>query len=458
MKEVIYGKVTYNDKDYSFNFQNNILIIQPPELDNAISSYFDYMSNKNYTPKDTINLSGITSDGYQIIFTKIKLQFAGSGCFISFVPAYAISKANAIIVKEINGFEKMKLKGECIDNFYSNRKIVKDFGFRKNNKPYMIFKHQKETLTEINMDFGNITFANSWSFPCKGENNAVVLTSYLNIDLNLSSSVDDIINYYSYIHNFFKFINNRLFIEFKEIIISIPIILNKKKSYLDFILHITSPEEKVDFPSKFPFIVTFEEISPYFEKLCNLVNNKDFSMYHLPYNKNEESYVTISKYLLVSSVFESHFDKLYPNYKSNKNPEYKEIKEKTLKFLDSNKGTEKSKNKKYWEKFYDDIEKLEGSLSEQLTFVLNEFEPCIRSEKEFLMKRYEIKDTTNNDLAIAFERKRNQISHGSLNTGFDTLELITYNLLEKIVHIIVFREVGIPTEKITNLVEKIFRS
>ena len=111
-----------------------------------------------------------------------------------------------------------------------------------------------------------------------------------------------------------------------------------------FTLYITEPQEEIDILDDLNCIRLDDVIEKY-SKLYKNIIHEDFLIHYYPLNKKEDLLVDNDKYTQVSSAFESEFRKLFPDFKSSINEEYKEIKTGILKHV-SNKKNKLKRNKR----------------------------------------------------------------------------------------------------------------
>lgn len=111
----------------------------------------------------------------------------------------------------------MTIKGECIDNLYSPRKLVKELGTTPKFKPVTKFNDTKNVQTKIKINEENWKFGVAWVMPRNDKNTIIELKSELVIDFKNLKNVDEIIEYYISIEKIFCFLNNRKHVIFSEI-------------------------------------------------------------------------------------------------------------------------------------------------------------------------------------------------------------------------------------------------
>jgi len=179
--------------------------------------------------------------------------------------------------------------------------------------------------------------------------------------------------------------------------------------------------------------------------------------------KDDEHKITINKYHNISSAFESWFDINFPKFKSDTNENYKILKDKVIKFIDDCINEEdESDNKEILHWFKSDIEKMEGSLKEQIKYSLEMFKECIVNVKKNLIDNYDIEydseDELNENISNTFKNTRNRIAHGNMKNEilFSDMDVVAYVIVERLVQCLVFYKANVDMNKIKEIVDDRF--
>ena len=464
--DIIDGKVKYNKQEYCFNYNNGIITLYPNpeklgEQWKGIRNMFLNASLKNDT--DTINLYGETSNGNPIAFIKLNFINIGRGIYRSFVPAYILGNCNAISpLPEVKNFRRMVFKGKCIDMVYNPRILIKDLGNTKKFKPIIKFNEIKDTQTRIKINDDKWNFKVSWSMPYKNKNTIIDLNSILCIEFKNLKNVDEIIEYYIKIEKLFCLLNNRKHVAFSSIKLYTDIkVYNKiskkvEKTFITFSLNVNERKDvKYDLPDKNRQI-SILDLSNNLENLYNAIDENSFINESLPNNTYDSNHVSVEDFIRITSSFESEFDKAYPKYKTNKNENYKRVKNNLLEYIEKCKIGESKRTIGYLENFYDSIDNLEGTLPEQLCYALKEFTKPLEKIKQRLFVFYNITNVNNAELSQKFAQKRNYIAHGRELQEFSDIEIVAYILVERLVYCLILKRVGFSIDEITTIIEKIF--
>lgn len=459
---IIDGEVTFENQKFSFNYNDNIITLHPIELEENWKSMRNMFLNLNKND-EIVNLYGKTNNGNPICFIKLNLERMSGGIYRSFVPAYIVGKCNNITpLPEVNNFKKIVLKGEVLDTVYSPRRLIKELDNTKKFKPIIKFNDLKEVQTKITINEDYWNFGIAWNMPFEKRNTVIDLNSLLSIEFKDLKSVDEIIEYYIKIEKLLCLLNNRKHVIFSDIMLYSDIEIydqisqKVEKSFVTFILNVTERKDvEYDLSDKRKQI-SILDLSNYLEKLYNAINENPFIVESLPNNTYDSNHVSIEDFIRTTSAFEAEFDRTYPKYKTNKNENYKRVKNKLLKYIEDCKKGENKRTIEYLNDFYNSIDNLEGSLPEQICYALKEFTKPLEKIKQRLFVHYNITNINNAELSQRFAKKRNYISHGRELQEFTNIEIVTYILVERLVYCLIFKRVGFSIDEITTIIEKIF--
>ncbi len=463
MEKIIEGKIKYESKKYGFYYINNILTLIPDEnLEPVWKSMFK--SLKDRTIADNLLLEGITSSGHRITFINVKLVRCNGGIFKAFVPAYIIGNANMMNpLPEIDNFESMILYGKSIDIFFDPQKVI-----QLENEDISEINMRLKTLKNqdifIEKDRLNIGVNSKLSREEKNTNTPVILKSYLQINFESKKSIIEVIEYYRKISELFKFLYLRKYVKFDEI----KLISSEKVKLGDDIKNIINtfnfyyylPEDdKIDLPD-INSCIKYSQIEQYFKNIYLTINNKKAYKSYYNLNRDNELKITINKYHNISSAFESWFDISFPKFKSNTNEKYGILKNRVVTFIEDciNKENEND-NKEILRWFKLDIEKMEGSLKEQIKYSLEKFNECIINVKKNLISNYNIEydseDELNEKISNTFKNTRNRIAHGNMKDEilFSDMDVVAYVIVERLVQCLVFYKANVDMNKIKEIVD-----
>lgn len=464
-QEIIEGKIEYESKKYSFYYINNILTLIPDkDLEDIWKTMFKNLREK--TIENTVILEGITSTGFRIAFINIKLVKENGGIYKSFVPAYIVGNSNLVSpLPKIEKFNSITFYGKCLDNFFNPQSVIEYLNDNDRNIKTVIKRTNNKDI-EINGDIFNISVTTNLTHAEENINTPLILKSYLKIDFESSKNIMEIINYFRSMGEFFKFLYSRTNIKFDEIKLTSSVKM-KEDTIKDYIntfnfYYYISDDDKIDLPDSYDCI-KYNQIEDNIKNIYLTVNKKDVYKSYYDLNKDDELKVTINKYSNISSAFESWFDINFPKFKSDTSENYKILKNNVIKFIDDCIRQEDAKeNKEILHLFKSDIEKLEGSLKEQIKYCLKIFKDCISNVKKNITSSYSIKYSSEDELdeliANTFKNTRNKIAHGNMKDEilFSDMDMVAYVIVKKIVRCLVFLKSGVEIDKIKDLVDDRF--
>lgn len=466
MEEIIEGKLEYGTKKYAFYCINNVLTLIPDEELEAIWKSI-FKSQKERTVDENIFLEGITSSGHRITFINIKLIRQSGGIYKAFVPAYIIGNSNMMnSLPKIDNFETMSFYGKCIDNFFDPQRVL-EFGSKDMCEINMRLKTLKNADILIENDKFNIAINSTLSRAEKNTNTPVVLKSYLQINFQNKKSITEIVEYHRKISELFEFLYLREYIKFSEIKLTssgkvrIGNEIKEVTNTFDFYYYLPE-EDKIDLPD-INSCIKYEQIETHFKDLYLTINNKKAYKNYYNLNRDEEHKITINKYHNISSAFESWFDINFPKFKSDTNQNYRILKGKVVDFIDDCINEEdESDNKEILHWFKSNIEKMEGSLKEQIKYSLEMFKDCITNLKKNLISNYNIEyaseEELNEKIANTFKNTRNKIAHGNMKNEilFSDIDVVAYVIVERLVQCLVFYKANVNIDKIKKIVDDRF--
>ena len=465
MSKVICGVLRKKRKFYfTFNEDTKILIIQPVKMNEYLSIIGDVDFKKISISREKMNISGETNSRYYIEFIDVRFVSIGRGCFEAWVPAYVIGKDNALssIPRPIN-IKNISFKGDCIDRFMSSKSMASSDWDYKNQKLQVNIDYGEDKIKRFNYNDLEFSLVPGWIMPSAQKNVKTLLNmqTSLKIEAEKTMNLEEIINLYKKMEKFFAFLCYRKHVEFESIILSqiVKVKFDKepRDTVIEFELHVSSDNGTYDLP-KIGKSITLDNYTNYMPLLIKSLEEDDYIILSLPDNSLDVNIIDNNRFIAISSSFESEFDLTYPNFKSNKNQNYKKAKKETINFLlkESNNRNNNSTTRKYYKNFINYLEKIEGSLEEQLSHVFQVYSYIVKEDQDYYKKEYPNINFDNEYLAKAFADKRNNLSHGNKLESFKILEMVSYLVVRKINYAMILDRAGFNKEEIKNIINKIF--
>ncbi len=466
MNNIICGILKARKKFYfSFNTGTKILTIQPSKM----SEFPSFISQNDFDDfslsKERMNISGETNSRNYIEFIDVKFSSIGRGCFQAWVPAYIIGKANALsFIPKPTSIKHISFKGECIDRFMTSKQTVSDDCDYRNNKLQINIDYGKDKIKKFNYNNLEFSLVPGWNMISaqKDVNLLLTMQTTLNIKSKKKMNVKAIIELYKKVEKLFSFICYRQHVNFDSIILTQiePVIFDKvpEDTAINFELHVSSDDNKYDLPNVGQHMILRDYSVNNIPSLIKCLEEDEHMLLSFPNNSLKANIIDNNKYISISSAFESEFDLLYPNFKSNKNKNYNTAKINTINFL-SEQATNKQNNaqtRKYYNEFVKYIEDFEGRLEEQISYIFQIYSYIVEPEINYFKSEYHDMNFDKASLSKAFADKRNNLSHGVKLEKFKILEIVSYSIVKKINYAMILERSGFNKEQIHEIINQIF--
>ena len=333
----------------------------------------------------------------------------------------------------------------------------------KNQKLQVNIDYGEDKIKRFNYNDLEFSLVPGWTMPSAQKNVKTLLNMQTSLKIKAEKTMKlvEIINLYKKMEKFFAFLCYRKHVEFESIILSqiVKVKFDKepRDTVIEFELHVSSDNGTYDLP-KIGKSITLDNYTNYMPLLIKSLEEDDYIILSLPDNSLDVNIIDNNRFIAISSSFESEFDLTYPNFKSNKNPNYKKAKKETINFLlkESNNRNNNSTTRKYYKNFINYLEKIEGSLEEQLSHVFQVYSYIVKEDQDYYKKEYPNINFDNEYLAKAFADKRNNLSHGNKLESFKILEMVSYLVVRKINYAMILNRAGFNKEEIQNNINKIF--
>lgn len=466
MNNIICGILKARKKFYfSFNTGTKILTIQPSKM----SEFPSFIPQNDFDDfslsKERMNISGETNSRNYIEFIDAKFSSIGRGCFQAWVPAYIIGKANALsFIPKPTSIKHISFKGECIDRFMTSKQTVSDDWDYRNNKLQINIDYGKDKIKKFNYNNLEFSLVPGWNMISaqKDVNLFLTMQTTLNIKSKKKMNVKAIIELYKKVEKLFSFICYRQHVNFDSIILTQiePVIFDKvpEDTAINFELHVSSDDNKYDLPNVGQHMILRDYSVNNIPSLIKCLEEDEHMLLSFPNNSLNANIIDNNKYISISSAFESEFDLLYPNFKSNKNKNYNTAKINTINFL-SEQATNKQNNaqtRKYYNDFVKYIEDFEGRLEEQISYIFQIYSYIVEPEINYFKSEYHDMNFDKVSLPKAFADKRNNLSHGVKLEKFKILEIVSYSIVRKINYAMILERSGFNKEQIHEIINQIF--
>lgn len=464
--ETFEGIITINEIEYSFYYNNKFITVFPKDP----TSSWDDLEGLFYRAKKVKifeTIYGKSRAGNEIIFLNVKLKPYGRKILKGFVPAYLISHSNLINAPNAENFEEIIFRGDVIDKIYSPHNLIKKSSYDfENHVPILEFNSQKDVKKTTKLNDDSIYLTVKAISSGKDKTYPILLKSELGIKFAIDRNMQEIKDYYKKITQTLSFFFNRRYLKYEKVMLVRTIDVKYTIQKGDKIEYETRKEKQIyDLVINDEYKDTFdigniafdtEIFLNTFPKVYNIIDENMFSL--LYYSKNKDDDIAFDHYQFMStaSAFEGQFDLVYPEFKTRKKAKFSEVKNGLLAYIESQKEQENAVGKKYLSSFESMIENCQGTLSEQLNYGLKVFNKAIEKNKQRLFVEFNILNKSNNDIATAFQNKRNSLMHTFLEQRYEPIEIVGYVLVKMLVYCLILKRATLEENEIISIIHSIF--
>ena len=447
------GYMELEGKSYIFTYDGELLQLVPKEQ-SSIKPY-DFLANKN------IHLEVL--EGTTIGFEKIFFL----NCFLKVNRSGYIAKPSGFVCFDGNErcFDTITFKGGIIDYFYRPNHIIDE-----KNTCYNYFSGgggeiklrpfdeiSKECEVEVDGKKANLVL--SVTLPGEPINMQVDYNlgkpkSILKLCFEEEIDVTYFRTIYMWIYNLMSFVNFRKNIRIGEI--SLGIINDKGKNAPIAYTHIIDldKEDIVDIDQIIGYYFVFDHIND----LIQIVNKKDLNLLFIPKNLKSGKYVTPESYMICCTSFESVFNYVFPNAKTEYSQKANEVKEEFFQFIEKKdeeyKGAD-SKKRKEFKKYADMIKLLDFGLGEKFEHCQTKFDKLTVSYRNRMLMKFGLRQEEINDMPNKFAKMRNLLMHSSLEEMED-IHVYAYTLARVYIYIMIMKQAKIEDNLIIQAIDLIF--
>lgn len=446
------GYMELEEKSYIFTYDGELLQLVPKEQ-SSIKSY-DSLANKNICLEI---LEGTTIGFERIFFLNCSLKVNRSGY---------IAKPSGFVCFDGNEryFDTITFKGGIIDYFYRPNHIIDEentcYDYFNGGGGEIKLKPFDEISKEceVEIDGKKATLLLSVTLP--GE------PVYMHIDYNLGKPRSilrlcfkekiDVIYFrkiYMWIYNLMVFVNFRGNIRLGEI--NLGKINDEGKIAPVAYTHINEldKEDIVDIDQIIGYYFVFAHIND----LIQIVNKKDLNLLFIPKNIKSGKYVTPESYMICCTSFESVFNYVFPNAKTEYSQKANEVKEEFLQFIEKKdeeyKGADSKKRKEFL-KYADMIRLLDFGLGEKFEHCQTNFDKLIVNYRNRVLMRSSLKQEEIDDMPSKFAKMRNLLMHNSLEEMED-IHVYAYTLARVYIYIMIMKQAKIEDNLIVQAIDLI---
>ncbi|MDG6893393.1 hypothetical protein [Clostridium perfringens] len=442
-----------DDRRYVFTYDGKRLHLVPQD-ELSIKSY-DFFK---YDDKFFDNIIATNIKGQRIIFLRCKLNHLSSG-YISEPDGYICFSENT------SEFHTIVFKGKAINYFYRPNQIIDESKTKydvNNGGGHIVLNTFDEIIKQhsIEIDGKKADMLLSVTQPqepiwVQEEYTFGKPESILRLDFKESINIENFINSYRWIYNLLTFLNFRSNIDLGDIclekydengkIVKIADvhIVNKKKS------------ESVDVDNTIGYYFINNKIN----ELLKILNEKNLNLLFIPNSRVESLIRNIDakKYMLCCTSFESVFNLRFPNAKMEEQEKAKEVKQELMQQIEilreKYKGKDKKKRKEL-KKYADIIELLDFGLSEKIQYCIDKYQEDLSEYTNNVYIKFEITEEEKKGLVENFVKKRNVLTHSSLDE-FDKIHIAAYLIVRAYIYVMILDNAGVEMNLIRQAIDRV---
>ena len=184
---------------------------------------------------------------------------------------------------------------------------------------------------------------------------------------------------------------------------------------------------------------------------------KDLNLLFIPKNIKSGKCVTPESYMICCTSFESVFNYVFPNAKTEYSQKANEVKEEFLQFIEKKdeeyKGHDKIKREEF-EKYANMIKLLDFGLEEKFKYCQTEFDKLIVNYRNSISRKLELSQEEINEMPRKFAKMRNLLMHNSLEE-LEKIHVYAYILARVYIYIMIMTQAKIEDNLIIQSIDKI---
>ncbi len=449
------GYIELEEKSYIFTYDGELLQLVPKEQ-SSIKPY-DSLKNKNID-LEILEGTAIGTIGVEkIFFLNCSLKVNRSG--------YIAKPAGFVCFdgKE-RCFDTITYIGGIIDYFYRPNHIIDEKntcydyfnggGGEIKLKPF----NEISKECEVEIDGKKATLMLSVTLPSE--------PVYMQIDYNLGKPKSilrlcfkekiDVVYFrkvYMWIYNLMVFVNFRKNIKIGKINLGKTNDEGKIVSVAYTYINELNKEDIADIDQIIGYYFVFDHIND----LIQIVNKEDLNLLFIPKNIKSRRCVTPELYIVCCTSFESVFNFVFPNAKTQYSLKANEVKEEFLQFIEENdekyKGLD-SKKRKEFKKYADMIKLLDFGLGEKFEHCQTEFDNLTVGYRNRVLTRFDLDQEEIDEMPGKFAEMRNLLMHSSLKE-LEDIHVYAYILARVYIYIMIMKQAKIEDNVIVQAIDKI---
>lgn len=443
-KVYIKGYINFNDKRYTFIYEDKKLTLISVENDLTFFSEYKYV---NY-------FEGFTLDGFDIVFYINDSIYYKNGSYVCSPRCILIARSNEYRINKMC-FNSLKIIGGTVNRFYSNCHMI-GIDFNKycnisSVKDCFKIKTIEDSTSEekVKLNGNETNFELSIALPGWQDDGRITFddfNSVLRIKYNNNQNYDQVVKDLGVISNFFRFCSNRNNISYESVYLECKNEKNKYYNAVEIIIpYMIDNVVKKD-------MIDYETIKNNVGNIIEFLDKCDYIFSIIPDSDKDLNVITNKDYCAAFSCFESiyqfvHSDTLKEKLSTDEK-ELEEAKKEVLLFLenlDKKYHGNNGKRRRYIKRFEHIISntnlKKESCIITEVNkneYIINNIYYKLRNELQ--------KCGINNSIEKAIN-DRDNITHNR-TVNLDNISIGIYQIVLKLNYSMILEFVGISKEQI----------
>lgn len=443
------GYIEDLDKDYVFTYDGELLQLVPKERKDIRP--YDFLKNSN---KNLEILGGMTQTNKKIFFLNCNLQVFGSG-YVARPAGYIYCNNN------MDTFDTITFRSGIMDFFYRTNQIVDE------EKSSCNYETGESVIKLKSFD----AISKYCDVQIMGKKAILMLSITqpglpldLDIDYNLGKpktilrltfeqpvNMSEFRSVYMWVYNLMVFLNFRRDIFMGKVELGR---LNEEKKVEKVASTYIIEKDKSEI-ANIDRIIGYYFIQEHLNELAEIVNKPELNLLFIPESDKSDKYISPEKYMVCCTSFESVFNFVFPNARTEYSQIANEVKEEFLHFISEKENEYKGKSakkRKEFKKYSDMIKYLDFGLAEKFGRCQSQYNTIVESYKKRVLMRLSLSEKQLSNMAQLFGNKRNMLMHNSVEP-FEDVHIAAYSLARAYIYVMLMKKAGISDTKVMQAID-----
>lgn len=457
-KEILTGRLTYNEIEYNFVFSDNLLSLIPPkEKNDDIKRMFMeelkkgvYTCGKPVYIKDIL-IGRINETNKKIIFFPSENDIGKNNSVLKVgISYYIINKYDR------ENIDRISIKGPEINYIYPTTNALNKIDWHDNGEIGISTKSFENTTSDketFAVDGKNVSINFGISFSCNYSigKSPLDLNSNILIEFEPTSDYKFILKVINIVKQLIQFMCYRKNIFFSEIILETPYENAKHESFAT-LYDIIYRSEIEYYPVEKGRFIKYEYLKGCLGQILTDISNDNLYIRHISESYEQSKHIDAGKFVMITAAFEWEFKRSYPNG-IQKSVTRIESEEKVTKIIDKEIGCNSGKVKEIFKFLKKMI--ISDNLESKIITYGNDYKEISDMFGNFL---YSLNNEIlkYNEMGKRLADQRNNYAHGNIDQDFKDLALLDLIYLERIVYIIQLKYYNVDNLLIQKAINELF--